>query len=233
MVFKDEVVSHEKFSCTRVSRYLWYELLHNWKLNLQIIFLAWWSLINIPQCQKKSGACTSHAVPESPPRSSFCWWESGICSSCTCCFAVAQGHIVALTSSASDQLSTSAKNPRTHARFSVVECKQIHFLPHEKCAHAQELSRTILHVIISRSFLGDLWYQIWTGIKALLTGAFPLILMASEWGPIKGTGISSNSLWWITKAFPSGCHHSHAVLPESGDQPTEKKKGKRWKSTVW
>lgn len=67
------------------------------------------------------------------------------------------------------------------------------------------------------SFLGDLWYQIWTGIKALLTGAFSLILMASEWGPIKDTGISSNSLWWITKAFPSGCHRSRAVLSHSGD----------------
>lgn len=189
--------------------------------------------INIPQCQRKSGACTLHAVPESPPRSSFCWWESGICSSCTCCFAVAQGHIVALTSSASDQLSTSAKNPRTHARLSVAEWKQIHFLPHEKCARAQELSSTILCVTISRSFLRDLWYQIWTGIKALLTGAFPLILMASEWGPIKDTGRSSNSLWWITKAFPSSCHCSSAVLSDSGDQPVEKKKGKKWKSTGW
>lgn len=110
------------------------------------------------------------------------------------------------TSSAFDQLSTSAKKPRTHARFFVVEWKRIHFLPHEKCAHAQELSSTILLFTISRSSLGDLWYQIWTGIKALLTGAFPLILMASEWGPIKDTGISSNSLWWITKAFPSVCH---------------------------
>lgn len=189
--------------------------------------------INIPQCQRRSGACTLHAVPESPPRSSFCWWESGICSSCTCCFAVAQGHIVALTSSASDQLSTSAKNPRTHARLSVVEWKQIHFLPHEKCARAQELSSTILHVTISRSFLRDLWYQIWTGIKALLTGAFPLILMASEWGPIKDPGRSSNSLWWITKAFPSSFHCSSAVLSDSGDQPVEKKKGKKWKSTGW
>jgi len=50
----------------------------------------------------------------------------------------AQGHIVALTSSAPDLFSTSAKNPRTHASFAIVEWKKIHFLSHKKCARAQD-----------------------------------------------------------------------------------------------
>lgn len=91
---------------------------------------------------------------------------------------------------------------------------------HSPCYHEQ--------ILLGRPLVSD-----WTGIKALLTAAFPLILVASEWGPIKDIGMSSNSLWWITKAFPSSCHHSHALASESGDQPRENKKGERWKSTGW
>lgn len=94
------------------------------------------------------------------------------------------------------------KNPRTHASFSVVEWEQIHFLSHEKCSRAQKLSSNILCINISRSFLEEHWNKIWTGIKALLTEFFLFILIASEWGPIRETGICSNGLWWIIKAFP-------------------------------
>lgn len=157
-----------------------------------------------------------------------CCWECSICCFCTCCFAAPQGHTVALTSSAPDLFSTYAKNSGTHTSFSVREWKWIHFLPHEICACIHKLPSN-MHVTISSYFLGELWNQIWNGIRILLTGGFPLIMMAPGWGSVRKLAYVqtlTNSIGISIVVLPLICSFvwvRRAVTPERKLWKEEKK----------